>query len=560
MPRGVRPVDAAAADAAAAAAAVVVALLAAVPVVVRAAHTGYFKGCNGNWEYQTKFLTPALDVQFTVPADDCTIADCAQLCQNSGYFFFYPAALGSDNTVCACVSSSDANWVYDLASVPAATSTLCAELECADENQCGGMDQYGTQYAAYLLANPDTSVADPALSSAVSAAIASQSSSSSASVSASTSASISSSSDNSENFAPSSNEGPGASESTSSGASGTDGIQSSSQESSTAPPTASTSSAGPETPTPSGTETSSTVLVAAVVSAVAAVVIAAFLVWLIFQRIKRKQRGRPGSTDRLLNRNLSPAQVHDHRPHLDINPPTRFTGLAAPSHFFPQSDPSITSTPASQAIFYPEGLPSPPLDTLSYYTPSELRPSFSLDGLSTSDFSSPSRRGSDHVVAPALPSRTLVAPSVDASQRIGRRPPTAASTPNSPRGSADSASSRPPAPPIQLRDAPPRAQNPILRRPPSAASVSDDAASSGGPALHQILRPAGSVRAGASQSRTPSGNTASFSFVSSYRSEPRPDPPFLPVAAQGPAFPASQPIRSSPSPESPLPSVDPTRP
>ncbi|KAI9363457.1 hypothetical protein DFJ73DRAFT_515125 [Zopfochytrium polystomum] len=134
------------------------------------AHEGYFKGCNGNWQYQKNFRTPTLNIRYTVNAGSATVNDCAAVC-GSGYVFLYPSFQNSPSTVCACVDASDANWVYDQKNIAAASNDVCSTLKCSDKQSCGGLDQYGTQYAVYEVQNPIPSVSD-SISPAVLAAIA----------------------------------------------------------------------------------------------------------------------------------------------------------------------------------------------------------------------------------------------------------------------------------------------------------------------------------------------------------------------------------------------------
>ncbi|KAI9321172.1 hypothetical protein DFJ73DRAFT_876495 [Zopfochytrium polystomum] len=134
----------------------------------------YYKGCHGNWQFSQKFKTPAFaGAPFTLPASSFSVVDCALACGGvvDSYVFLGLVAAGGSVASCQCVSASDPNWVFDLASVPGIADSACT-LNCADGQRCGGFDDaFGIKYAAYLVANPYPPDASPPLSPAVKAAI-----------------------------------------------------------------------------------------------------------------------------------------------------------------------------------------------------------------------------------------------------------------------------------------------------------------------------------------------------------------------------------------------------
>ncbi|KAJ3102036.1 hypothetical protein HDU97_000891 [Phlyctochytrium planicorne] len=133
---------------------------------------GYYKGCQGNWQWgNNKFRTPNMVKKFVLGPTEFKSVDCAIVCGTpNDYALIGPDAQDVSQIACFCVSGTDPAWVYDQANVPPMDDLLC-NVKCTDKEKCGGVDNFGTHYATFLIADPAPSKKSPALSPAVPAAL-----------------------------------------------------------------------------------------------------------------------------------------------------------------------------------------------------------------------------------------------------------------------------------------------------------------------------------------------------------------------------------------------------
>ncbi|KAJ3306910.1 hypothetical protein HDU76_004731 [Blyttiomyces sp. JEL0837] len=143
-----------------------------------------YQGCHGNNQFQTKFKTPNLTTKYTIPSTQTTVTDCALVCNppTGDYVFLFPTSQNSKDVTCACVSATDTNWVFDLANVAGLSDASCQNVECSGGTNCGGVDNFGIHYAAYLVTVRNNGVNNPPIGAAVQISISMQQQASSMSV------------------------------------------------------------------------------------------------------------------------------------------------------------------------------------------------------------------------------------------------------------------------------------------------------------------------------------------------------------------------------------------
>ncbi|KAJ3414473.1 hypothetical protein HDV05_006566 [Chytridiales sp. JEL 0842] len=135
----------------------------------------YYKGCQGNWQFNDKFRTPTLNLKFTAKAADILVRDCAIACgKPKDYIFLAPASQGSPDVSCWCVAANDPTWVQMMAEVRPINDDMCRPLKCKDGENCGGIDGTGTHWGSFLVNSIEPN-AEQGLSPAAKAAIESDS-------------------------------------------------------------------------------------------------------------------------------------------------------------------------------------------------------------------------------------------------------------------------------------------------------------------------------------------------------------------------------------------------
>ncbi|KAJ3212532.1 hypothetical protein HDU67_003759 [Dinochytrium kinnereticum] len=124
-------------------------------------------GCHGKWQFNSNFNEPTLRTVFTAPPNQVTVVDCAMRCGKvDDFIFIAPSTKDSSRMACNCVQKSDPVWIESRRRAPGISDEMCRALKCRDGLGCGGRDSFGTQFAVYLVANPDPRKADKALSPA----------------------------------------------------------------------------------------------------------------------------------------------------------------------------------------------------------------------------------------------------------------------------------------------------------------------------------------------------------------------------------------------------------
>ncbi|KAJ3413244.1 hypothetical protein HDV05_008304 [Chytridiales sp. JEL 0842] len=116
------------------------------------------------------YRKPTSQRRYTVSAQLSTVMDCAVLCGSGNNMYLTQSTSTSTSVTCNCFSPNDSNWIYSVQRMDPRGNvdiSYCRELMCNGSGACGGYANARFYWAIYSISNPNPSVPNALLSTAV---------------------------------------------------------------------------------------------------------------------------------------------------------------------------------------------------------------------------------------------------------------------------------------------------------------------------------------------------------------------------------------------------------